>query len=294
MKRAKKVTVPSFAAQTARRSMVTAYDASFAKMFDEAGVDALLVGDSLGMVVQGNDNTLSVTLDDVIYHTRCVARGTSRALVVSDLPFLTYHGSTEEAVLNAGRLIKEGGAEAVKLEGGVHVAKKVNVLVNSGIPVMGHVGLTPQHVHAMGGFKVQGKGEDAVRVNADVDALVEAGVFSIVLEGIPRELAKQITERIQVPTIGIGAGPDCDGQVLVGHDLLGVIGDFQPKFVRRFASFYSLGVEAARAFVGAVADGSFPEDTHSFHDKSAQPTASAEVPLKLVTEPDDECRYGAG
>ncbi len=288
MKLAKKVTVPSFVRKPSRRTMVTAYDASFAKMFDQAGVDAILVGDSLGMVIQGMDDTLSVTLEDVIYHTRCVARGSSRALIVSDLPFLTYHGGMDEAVLNAGRLIKEGGAHAVKLEGGVHVADKVRAMVSAGIPVMGHVGLTPQHVHAMGGFKVQGKGHDAERIDKDVDALVEAGVFSIVLEGIPRELAKSISERIDVPTIGIGAGPDCGGQVLVGHDLLGMIGDFQPKFVRQFASFYALGVEAARAYVDAVTSGSFPEDAHSFHDKSAEP------PLKLVGGPDDECRYGAG
>lgn len=288
-----KVTVPKFVEKTTRRTMVTAYDASFARIFDEAGVDALLVGDSLGMVVQGQDNTLGVTLEEVIYHTRCVARGSQRALIVSDLPFLTYHGRTEEAVHNAGRLVKEGGAHAVKIEGGLSVASKVRAMVEAGIPVMGHVGLTPQHVHTMGGFKVQGKGQDAARVMREAEALVEAGVFSLVLEGIPRELAAEITARLPVPTIGIGAGPDCDGQVLVGHDLLGLVGHFKPKFVKRFSNFYDLGVQAAQDFVRAVEAGTFPDDAHSFHDKSR---VAFDTPLTLVSDnsTEDECRYGAG
>lgn len=294
--------MPSFVGQTTHRTMVTAYDASFARLFDEAGVDALLVGDSLGMVVQGNDNTLSVTLEEVIYHTRCVARGSRRALIVSDMPFLTYHGSLEQAVVNAGRLLKEGGAHAVKLEGGVAIASKVRAMVAAGIPVMGHVGLTPQHLHAMGGFKVQGKGADAERIHKDVAALVDAGVFALVLEGVPRELAKAITDCIAIPTIGIGAGPECGGQVLVGHDLLGLISDFKPKFVRQFADFYRSGLDATRSFVASVKDGSFPTDSHSFHDRSAvqgtgllSPAEKVqEITLKLVAEPDDECRYGSG
>ena len=296
----KRLTVPEFMHGQQKRTMITAYDATFARILDSAGVDALLVGDSLGMVVQGRDDTLAVTLDDVIYHTRAVVRGSTRALVISDMPFMTY-ASPEDALRNAGRLLQEGGAQAVKLEGGTTVANSVKGIVTAGIPVMGHVGLTPQHVHAMGGFRVQGKGGAAQSVLDDVRALVDAGVFSIVLEGIPRELALTIQQNCPVPTIGIGAGPDCDGQVLVCYDLLGLCGDFQPKFVRRFAELHEVAVHAAASFVEAVRAGTFPEDKHSFHDSTrtkTKPENNKSVPSRTTETLSEssvtaECRYGS-
>ncbi|MCC6214358.1 MAG: 3-methyl-2-oxobutanoate hydroxymethyltransferase [Polyangiaceae bacterium] len=281
-----KVTVPSLRARKQagpRIAMLTAYDATLARLLDEGGADVLLVGDSLGMVVQGLPNTLPVTLEEVAYHARAVARGARRALVVGDLPFLTFQISTERALENAGRLLKEGACEAVKLEGGIEVAETTRRLVGAGIPVMGHVGLLPQSVHAMGGFRVQGKSEDAAaRVLGDAQALEEAGAFAVVLEGLPADLGRRITETISIPTIGIGAGPWCDGQVLVCYDFLGMYRDIAPKFVRRFAELGDAVVGATRDYVSAVRDGSFPAPEHSFGMAPprtlGEPTGAAALP----------------
>ena len=246
-------------------TMVTAYDATFARMLDEADIDVLLVGDSLGMVVQGHDTTLPVTVDEVIYHCRAVARGSSRAHVVGDMPFMSYQVSPEEALRNAGRFLAEGGAHAVKLEGGRAMASTIERIVAAGIPVMGHVGLTPQSVHAMGGFRVQGKTERAAeRVLEDARAVAEAGAYAVVLEGIPSDLAAQITEELDVPTIGIGAGPSCDGQVLVCYDLLGLTPDLKPKFVKRYAEMFADGVAAVSRYRDEVRSGAFPAPEHGF------------------------------
>src|SRR3954462_2529734 len=216
-------------------AVLTAYDATFARLFDEAGADVLLVGDSLGMVVQGHDTTLPVTLEEMAYHCRAVVRGTSRAHVVGDMPFMSYQASIEQAMANAGRLIKEGGCHSVKLEGGAVHAELVRRLVAAGIPVMGHIGLTPQSFHQLGGFKVQGRDSGGrERLLADARALEEAGVYAIVLEAIPSDIAREISDSISVPTIGIGAGVACDGQVLVSYDMLGMDESFKPRFVRRF------------------------------------------------------------
>ncbi len=264
----KKFTVKSFQdAKDGNRkiTMLTAYDYSMAKMVDEAGIDAILIGDSLGMVFQGNDSTLPVTVDDIIYHTRAVVRGAKRALIVSDMPFMSYHVSPEEAVRNAGRLVKEGGAHAVKLEGGVKYAKVIEAIVDAQIPVMGHIGLTPQSVNAFGGFKVQGKDEAAARqIIEDAKAIEKAGVFAITLEGIPAKLAKMVTEAVSVPTIGIGAGRDCDGQVLVINDMLGMFSDFVPKFVKQYAKLNIDINSALKAYIEEVGNGSFPTDSHTF------------------------------
>lgn len=243
---------------------VTAYDFTFARLADEL-VDILLVGDSLGMVVQGQPNTLSVTVEDVIYHTRAVSRAARHAHVVADMPFLSYQASIEDAVRNAGRLLAEGGAEAVKLEGGVVIADTVARLTTLGIPVMGHVGLTPQSVHAFGGFKVQGR-TDAARESILQDALTleDAGVYSIVLEGMPADLAKLVSTRLKIPTIGIGAGAACDGQVLVCTDLLGMNPDFTPRFVKKFAELHEPVRVALGKFAKEVRDGAFPGKEHSF------------------------------
>ena len=264
-----------------RITMVTAYDATFARLFEEAGVDVLLVGDSLGMVVQGLDSTLPVTVDEVIYHCRAVARGTQRAQVVGDMPFLSWQLGSEQALRNAGRFLSEGGAQAVKLEGGVDAAPTIERIVRAGIPVMAHVGLTPQSVHAMGGFRVQGKTEEtAARVLADARAVAEAGAYSVVLEGIPSDLAEQITDAIEIPTIGIGAGPHCDGQVLVCYDLLGLTPDLKPKFVKRYAEFFEQGAAAARRYCDEVRNGVFPSKEFSFGKvKKDEATASG---LSLV------------
>lgn len=262
------VTVPRLRAMKRkgeRISMVTAYDSTFARLFDEAGIDVLLVGDSLGMVVQGQSSTLPVTVDEIIYHCRAVARGTRRAHIVGDMPFLSWQVSPEEALRNAGRFIAEGGAQAVKLEGGMDAAQTISRIVQAGIPVMGHVGLTPQSVHAMGGFRVQGKTEEAAeRVIDDAQAVAAAGAYALVLEGIPSDLAARITEKVDIPTIGIGAGPDCDGQVLVCYDLLGLTPDLRPKFVKRYAEFFEDGVKAAKQYKDEVRAGSFPTEEHSF------------------------------
>jgi 3-methyl-2-oxobutanoate hydroxymethyltransferase len=243
---------------------ITAYDYSFAKIIDET-VDVVLVGDSLGMVFQGNSNTLSVKLEDVIYHSRAVARALTHAHLVADMPFMTYQTGTKDAIRNAGRLLSDGRAESVKLEGGVTIARIVEKLVQFGIPVMGHIGLTPQSVHAFGGYKVQGKTpiqRDAIL--QDALALEEAGAFSIVMEGIPADLAKEITERVSVPTIGIGAGIFCDGQVLVSQDLLGMNLEFKPRFVKAYADVGTIVREAVDQFAREVHTGVFPEDKHSF------------------------------
>lgn len=255
--------------------MVTAYDATFAKLLDEAGADVLLVGDSLGMVVQGNDSTLPVTMEQMIYHCRAVTRGTKRAHVVGDMPFMSYQNSVEEAVRNAGRLVAEGGVGAVKLEGGAEFAETVTRIVRASIPVMGHLGLTPQSVHKMGGYVVQGRDEEtARRLAEDALALEEAGAYAIVLEGVPLDLAKQITARLHIPTIGIGAGKHCDGQVLVCYDLLGLNPDFKPKFVKRYADLHSSVTGAAQTFFSEVRAQTFPDEEHSFRSTSIRLVAS--------------------
>ncbi len=245
--------------------VMTAYDVAFARLCDGAGIDIILVGDSLGMVVQGHSSTIAVTLDDMIYHARAVVRGTTRAHVVVDLPFMTYQVSIEDGVRAAGRLMKEGGAESVKLEGGVQMAPLVARLVSIGIPVMGHIGLQPQSVHQLGGFKIQGRDEAArLQILSDAKALTQAGAYSLILEAIPASLAVAVTASVPIPTIGIGAGPGCDGQVLVMHDLLGLDPEWQPRFVRRYAD---LGREAAHAFAQYADDvraGKFPSDTESY------------------------------
>ncbi len=246
-------------------SMLTAYDYSMAKMVDEAGIDSILVGDSLGMVFQGHDSTLPVTVNEMIYHTKVVARGVKRALVIADMPFLSYHISKEEAVRNAGRLIKEGGAEAVKVEGGALFEETIRAIVGAQIPVMGHIGLTPQSVNAFGGFKVQGKdAQSAKKILEDARLLEKAGVFAIVLECIPAKLAQLITESVNIPTIGIGAGKECDGQVLVVNDMLGMFSDFVPKFVKQYAKLNTEITSAIQNYISELKEGNFPTDKHTF------------------------------
>jgi len=246
-------------------SMLTAYDYSMAKIIDESGINGILIGDSLGMVIKGEEDTLSVTMDEVIYHTKAVKKGTKNALVISDMPFLSYHVSIEQAVLNAGRLVKEGGASAVKLEGGANVAAQIKAIVDAQIPVMGHLGLTPQSVNAFGGFKVQGKDELAAKkLIEDAVLLEKAGAFSIVLEGIPEKVAELITNSVSIPTIGIGAGKNCDGQILVYQDMLGMFNDFIPKFVKQYANIGTVMREAISSYVKEVEEGTFPEDKHTF------------------------------
>jgi 3-methyl-2-oxobutanoate hydroxymethyltransferase len=262
-----RVTARSLAARKRRGepvSMLTAYDFPFARLFDQAGIDVLLVGDSLGNTVQGHETTLPVTLDEVIYHARLVARAARRALVVGDMPFGSYQVSPEDAVRSAVRLVKEGGVHAVKLEGGVAVRAAVERIVAAEVPVMGHVGLTPQAVHRMGGYRVQGRGEAGrERVLADALALEAAGAFAVVLEGMPVELARTITERLAIPTIGIGAGVHCDGQVLVLHDLLG-LSEWTPAFAKTYANLGALVSQAARQFAEEVATRKFPGDEHGY------------------------------
>ena len=246
-------------------SMLTAYDYSMAKIIDESNVNGILIGDSLGMVIKGEDDTLSVTMDEVIYHTKAVKKGAKNALIVSDMPFLSYHVSIEQAVLNAGRLIKEGGASAVKLEGGANVVAQVKAIVDAQIPVMGHIGLTPQSVNAFGGFKVQGKSVSAAKkLIEDAVLLEKAGAFSIVLEGIPEKVAELITNAVSIPTIGIGAGKHCDGQILVYQDMLGMFNDFIPKFVKQYANIGTIMKEAIGSYVNEVEEGTFPEEKHTF------------------------------
>jgi 3-methyl-2-oxobutanoate hydroxymethyltransferase len=263
-----KVTVPALRARKThgpKIAMVTAYDATMAKLLEAGGADVLLVGDSLGMVVQGQSNTLPVTLDEMCYHGRAVARAAVRAHVMGDLPFLSYHASPEQAVLAAGKLLKEGGCESVKLEGGREFAEHVRRIVGCGIPVMAHIGLMPQSVHAMGGFRVQGRGAEAAEsLLEDARALEAAGAFALLLEGIPAELGARVTAAVGIPTVGIGAGPHCDGQVLVCYDFLGMYPDLKPRFVKRFAEVGESIVQATRAYVGEVQAGTFPDEAHSF------------------------------
>jgi 3-methyl-2-oxobutanoate hydroxymethyltransferase len=245
--------------------MLTCYDALFARLLDAAGVDVLLVGDSVNQVLAGADTTLSATLDQMIYHTRMVRRGAQRALVVCDLPFLTYQVTREDAIRNAGRVLAETGCQAVKLEGGAALGPTVRALVDVGIPVMGHIGLTPQSVHALGGYRVQGRdAATAERLHRDAKALEEAGAFAVVLELVPAPLAAEITSALTIPTIGIGAGPSCAGQVLVLHDMLGLNDRFSAKFVKRYADLAEAVREAVRAYSGEVRAGRFPDPEHSF------------------------------
>jgi 3-methyl-2-oxobutanoate hydroxymethyltransferase len=256
--------------------MITAYDFTMARLLDEGGADILLVGDSLGMVVQGHTTTLPVTVEEICYHGRAVARGARHAHVVGDMPFMSFQVSAERALENAGRLIKDGSFESVKLEGGEAVAEHVRRIVAAGIPVMGHVGLTPQSVHAMGGFKVQGKDEEAFeRVIEGARALDEAGAYAIVLEAIPPDLAAEVTEVVSVPTIGIGAGPACDGQVLVCYDLLGMYTDLKPKFAKRFAEVGQQILRATRDYVEEVQDRRFPAAEHTFKPSGLRPSRGA-------------------
>ncbi|MBI3809676.1 MAG: 3-methyl-2-oxobutanoate hydroxymethyltransferase [Nitrospirae bacterium] len=245
--------------------VVTAYDALFTRIAEEAGLDVLLVGDSLGVVVQGKKDTLSVTMEDMLYHTKLVAGAAQRSLVIADMPFLSYQVSVEEAVCNAGRLL-QAGAAAVKLEGGAAVVDRVEAMTRFGIPVMGHLGMTPQSVHRYGGYKVQGKGaEQSEQLLADARALETAGAFALVLEAVPAKLAGTITQALSIPTIGIGAGPDCDGQVLVLYDLLGLFDQFMPKFVKPYAHLKADALQALRRYREEVEQGKFPTDSESYH-----------------------------
>jgi 3-methyl-2-oxobutanoate hydroxymethyltransferase len=261
-------------------AMLTCYDATFARLLDESHVDLLLVGDSLGMVIQGHDTTLPVTLDEVIYHTRAVARGAHRAHVVGDMPFMSYQTSIEAALANAGRLIKEGGAHSVKLEGGAQHAELVARLVACGIPVMGHIGLTPQSFHQLGGFKVQGREQGgAERLIADARALEAAGAYAVVLEGIPTEIAQHITEAVGIPTIGIGAGAGCDGQVLVVYDLLGMNDSFKPRFVRTYEKLATRIRTAVDAYVTDVKESGFPGEAETFYLEPARRAPRPTAPV---------------
>ncbi len=246
-------------------SVLTCYDFPTARILDGCGIDMLLVGDSLGVVVAGHENTLPVTLDEIIYHTRAVVRAEPKGLVVADMPFLSYQVDVSEARRNAGRLVKEGGAAAVKLEGGENVAATIRAVVDMDIPVMAHIGLTPQSIHRMGGYRVQGKSdEQAQRLLADAAAVEAAGAFAVVLEGIPQKLAARITAELAIPTIGIGAGVHCDGQVLVIHDLLGLCEKYSPKFVKKYADLRPIIADAVARYIAEVKGGDFPTDAHSF------------------------------
>ncbi len=274
-----KVTVPGLLRAKSKGEpivAVTAYDFPFARIADEAGVDFILVGDSLGMVVQGNETTLPVTMDEVIYHSRMVARGRRRALIVADMPFGSYQVDARDAVENASRLIKEGAAEAVKLEGGEAVADTIRRIAAVDIPVVGHIGLTPQSVHRMGGHKVQGRRRGSApgqrdRVLSDAMAVEDAGAFAVVLEGIPADLAAEITDRLSIPTIGIGAGPQCDGQILVLHDVLGLCDSLAPKFAKKYADLWKDARGALAAYAGEVRERAFPTAAHSFQSLQTVP-----------------------
>lgn len=275
-----KVTVPELLARKRsgpKIAMLTAYDATMARLLELGGADVLLVGDSLGMVVQGHANTLPVTLDEICYHGRAVARGAHRVHLVGDMPFMSYQPSVERAVESAGRMAKEGAFEAVKLEGGERYAPHVRAIVDMGIPVMGHLGLLPQSVHAMGGFRVQGRDDaSAERLLRDARALEDAGAYALVLEGIPAELARKITESVGIVTIGIGAGPHCDGQVLVCYDFLGMYSDVRPKFVKRFAELGEAIVAATQSYVAEVRSAAFPGAEHSFSGGPPKPKPPTE------------------
>ncbi len=275
----KKTTVLTFqqCKQTGKKiSMLTAYDYSTAKLMDSAGVDAILVGDSLGNVMLGYEDTISVTMEDMIHHGRAVSRGAKNAMVVVDMPFMSYQTSVYDAVVNAGRLMKEARANAVKLEGGAEICPQIKAITDAGIPVMAHLGLTPQSINAFGGFKVQGKTlEKAQKLLDDARAVEKAGAFALTLECVPSELAKKITETISIPTIGIGAGKDCNGQVLVYQDLLGMFSDFTPKFVKRYAEVGTMMKEAFEHYISDLDNGNFPETQHTY-------TIDEEIIRKLV------------
>jgi 3-methyl-2-oxobutanoate hydroxymethyltransferase len=264
----KKVTVPELARmkrEGRKITMLTAYDATFTRILEEAGVDMILVGDSLGMVIQGGNTTTTVTMDEMVYHARIVSRGVRAAHLVVDLPFMSYQASVEDAVRNAGRLVKEGGAESVKLEGGRERADAVRAIDQAGIPVMAHIGLTPQSIHKLGGFRVQGKVEgQAMRLLEDAKILEEAGAFALLLEGMPASLATRITQSVSIPTIGIGAGQGCDGQVLVIYDLLGMDNTFNPKFAKRYAQLHEIISGAVRTYIDEVQTGAFPGKENSY------------------------------
>ncbi len=263
-----KVTVNTFknAKENKKKlTMLTAYDYSTAKLIDEAGIDSILVGDSLGNVILGYENTVPVTVEDMIHHGAAVCRGAKNALVIMDMPFMSYQTGVHDALVNAGRLMKETGAGAVKLEGGKEVCPQIEAMVSAGIPVCAHLGLTPQHINAFGGFKVQGKSEEAARgLLEDAMAVEKAGAFAVVLEAVPAKLATLITERLSIPTIGIGAGNGCDGQVLVYQDMLGMFSDFTPKFVKRFANVGEIMTEAFKAYKQEVSEGTFPAAEHTY------------------------------
>ena len=262
-----KNTVSTFREQKAKGekiSMLTAYDYSTAKLMDEAGINGILVGDSLGMVMLGYEDTLPVTMEDMIHHTAAVCRGAKNTLVVGDMPFMSYQVSVEEAVYNAGRLMKEGRCQAVKLEGGASVCPQIRAITNASIPVMAHIGLTPQSINAFGGFKVQGKSEEAAKkLLEDAKAVEEAGAFAVVLECVPAKLAELISKSISIPTIGIGAGAGCDGQILVYQDMLGLFSDFTPKFVKKYANVGEMMTQAFRDYIADVQEGSFPAPEHT-------------------------------
>jgi 3-methyl-2-oxobutanoate hydroxymethyltransferase len=290
-----KLTVPEIRARKAHKAhkahkgtgaplaMVTAYDFTMARLVDEAGVDLVLVGDSLGMVVQGLVNTLPVTLDEVCYHGRAVARGLARAHMVGDMPFMSYQSSPYKAVESAGKLLKEGAFESVKLEGGEEAAEQVRSIVRAGIPVMGHIGLTPQSVHALGGFRVQGRGEEAAaRLLAGARAIEEAGAYALVLEAIPPDVAERVTASVDIPTIGIGAGSACDGQVLVCTDLLGMVKGHAPKFAKRYAELGDAIVDAVKRYVGEVRSGTFPAPEHAYKPNRAEPDESGPHSLEVA------------
>ena len=278
--------VQRFKDEGRRFAMLTAYDFLSARILDEAGIPVLLVGDSLGMVMLGYPTTLPVTMDDMIHHAKAVSRGARQALLVGDMPFMSYHSSTEQAIESAGRFIKEGGMHAVKLEGGGRIADLTRLLTERGIPVMGHLGLTPQFVHQMGGFQVQGKTEaQAVRILADAKALEAAGAFSIVLEGVPTAVAGRVTRALRIPTIGIGAGPQTDGQVLVFHDFVGLTTGKAPKFVKRYANVAEEISNAAQRFAEEVRTGAFPAPEHEYSANGSGPSAQ---PAR------DEAKYGSG
>jgi len=263
----KKITIPELLQmkrEGRRITILTAYDYPTARLVDNGGVDAILVGDSAGVVFGGHENTLPVTMDEMLYHVKAVVRAKPRALVVADMPFMACQCGEIEALMNCGRMLKEGAAEAVKIEGGVNMAPIIRAVTEMDIPVMGHVGLTPQSVHRMGGYKVQGRKDQAERILEDAHAVQEAGAFAVVLEGIPAKLAARITETLEIPTIGIGAGPACDGQVLVIHDILGLCEKYSPKFVKRYADLAPVITEAAQRYVAEVREGTFPTEEHSF------------------------------
>lgn len=276
----KPVTIPAVIGKKKSRSKITAltaYDFCFAKILDDMEIDVVLVGDSLAMTSLGFPNTLPVTMDEMILHTRSASRGIQNSLLVGDMPFMSYHVSDGQAIANAGRFLQEGGAAAVKLEGGVRVANKARAIIQAGIPVMGHIGLTPQSMHQFGGYKVQGRNLlQAQRIKQDALELEKAGAFAVVLEAIPSDLAGEITERLKIPTIGIGAGPHCDGQILVLHDLLGLTRDFTPKFVKRYADLNSEIKKAVGEYIREVRSGQFPDKEHSYGNENK--------PLKKVDD----------